>query len=450
MKKNYLVTAIAIASIGSASASSFLAGDPVEAVADKDTAYDNAAFILNTENQVTFSDWGNIGYVFNAFNQKLAVHGGRGNNAIDVFWGGNLGFGGLGIRAGFETDTTSDLAVTAFNGQTNFTYLEEDGKTELVVGADTASLEVKDNELSTKTSEAQIAAGFALNDLPIDGSITLTLPSSSSVNSQHFIDVLTTDGTTTPTYRETRTTVTTASTERTGGLVASATGRYKFNPTTFVTGGVFINNNETTTNARSVITQFDQDLVAPATDTNETTTSDGGNVVDSKSSTFTIGLDHRKNVGAALLKIQPTLAYNSTSSVNTAKIAAGTFVDALDANNNTAMATGVTSITETSGSDIDADVRVSAEFAVSEKWTWRAGAALDLLTYNTSKTTVTQNKVDNAGTGYEEDYVQVTVDSSDLEILDAGYAIDLGFSFKPSENAVLDINLNSNNNQLQN
>ncbi|MDN3650932.1 hypothetical protein QWZ13_18645 [Reinekea marina] len=450
MKKNLLVTAIAIASIGSASASSFLAGDPVESVADKDTAYDNPAFILNTKNQVTFSDWGNVGYVFNAFNQKLAVHGGRGGNAIDVFWGGNLGFGGLGIASGYEIDNESELLVTSFTGQTNFTYLEEDGKTDLVVGNDTASLEVKANERAIKSSEAQIAAGFVLNDLPIDGTISLSLPSASTVDSLSVVDVLTTDGNTTATYRETRTTVSTTSSERTGGLVASAAGRYKFNSTTYVTGGIAINNNETTGFTRSVVTQFDENLAAPATDTNETTTTDSGSILDAKETIFSVGLDHRKNVGPAAIKIQPNLDYTTSSSSTSVTVSDNKFVDALDSANNTTGPTGVTSITASESTDIDANVRVSAEFAASQKWTWRAGANIDVLTYSSTKSTFTKNKVNNAGTGYEEDYVQVTEDDSSLEILDSGYAIDLGFSFKPSESAVLDINLESNNNALQN
>jgi hypothetical protein len=450
MNKKLLITAITIASLGTASASSFLAGDPVEAVADKDTAYDNPAFLLTTENQLSFSDWGNVGYVFNAFDQKLAVHGGRNGNAVDVFWATTLGFGQLGIRAGYELDSTKGLSATSFNGQTNFTYLEEDGKTELDNGTDTFSLDLKENETVDKSSEAQIAAGFVLDDLPIDGTITLSLPSSSDTDSFSAVDVINTNGLTTTTYRETRTTVITSSTERTGGLVSSATGRYKLTQSTFITGGIVINNDEETTSARSVVTQYDENIAAPSIDTNETTTTDTNTVEEDKSMTLLVGMDHRKTVGAALLKLQPTLSYTSSSLTTTNKTAANTFVDVITPANNTTGPTGTTSITASEGSEIDARVNVSAELKASEKWTWRAGTTIDLLKITSSKDTTTVNKVDGAGTGYEKDYVQVTADSSEVEFLQTGYAIDLGFAYKPSENSVLDVNLNSNNNPLQN
>lgn len=454
MNKKLLITAITVASFGSVSASSFLSFDPVEAVADKDTAYDNPAFLLTTENQLTISDWGNVGYVFNAFDQKLAVHGGRNGNALDVFWATTLGFGQLGIRAGYELDKITGMSDINFligdGSQTNFTYLEEDGKTDFDNGTDTFSLDLKENETIDKTSEAQIAAGFVLNDLPVDGTITLALRSSSDTDNFNAVDVVNTGGVTTTTYRETRTTVNTASTERTGGLVSSATGRYKLTESTFITGGIFIDNNEETTTSRSVVTQLDVNIAVPSTDTNETTTSDTNSVEEGKSMTLRVGMDHRKTVGATLLKLQPTLSYTSTSNTVNNKNVANTFVDAITPALNTTGPTGTTSITTTEGSEIDARVNVSAELMASEKWTWRAGTTIDLLKITSSKTTMTQNKVDVAGTGYEKDYVQVTADASELEILDAGYTINLGFGYKPSDNAVLDINLESNNSALQN
>jgi hypothetical protein len=449
MHKSLLVIAIALTSINVASASSFLAQDPVEQSMDKDTAFDNAAFLLSTKNQVTFSDFGDAGIVFNAFGQKLAIHTGRSNNALDVFWGATLGFGHLGLRGGLEIDNSNDLLNTSYFGQANYTYVQEDGASSIVSGADTASLNVLENIDTLNTSEYQLEAGILFSDLPIEGTLRFSLPTFNDVETFDFVDTLNTDGTTTATYQARNTHDETSSTVSDGGLVLSASSRYKLNSNTHVTGSVDLNNRNFLTTNRIVDTQLDTDIAGGNTvDVNETTTTETTSSNKDNELTLSIGVDYRRFVGPAMVKFQPVINYQKSSDTDTSNVVVNTFVDALDANNNTTAATGVSDITTTESTDVDLTVRVSTEFLASPKWTWRAGANVGVIDYAASKTTYTQNTAQ--GSNYVLDYVSVTNDDSSFEMLDFTTVIDLGFTFRPAEAVAFDINLEANRQALQN
>lgn len=452
MQRKLLATAVALTTIGLAQAdSSFLSADPVEVVIDKDTAFDNPAFLMSTKNQVAISDFGSAGYVFNAFGQKMAVHTGRnGSNALDAFWAGNLGFGQLGVRIGYERDSNNGLAETSYDtfdgAQADYTYFSDESDTTTidVGGNDTASLRIDDNVDNASDSELQIETGFNLTDLPLSGTLMLALPSDSSEETFNFVDTLNTDGQTTATYREQNTVEQSTTSERDGGLVAELTGRYKLNNQLYVTGELAINNENTLNRTVSKDTQVDTDLTGPTVDVNETTELDTQTLIESAEMTLIAGLDYRKFVGPAMFKIQPSLTYTSSSLTTTDKINKSTFVDALDATNNVTNATGETDVTFTETTQIAADVYISSEFLASEKWTWRAGALVEVMDYSNSKTRYTQNKVDQAGTGYEKDYISVTADGGTFSFLENTYTINLGNTYKPNDNVMLDMNIETN------
>lgn len=451
MNKKLLVSAVAFATISTAHASSFLAGDPVEAVADKDTAFDNPAFLLNTKNQVAISDYGDVGAVFNAFGQKLAAHGGRSGNAIDLFWAGGMDFGQVGVRLGYELDNTNDLFITTYNGQSNFTYFNNDSDTTSidVGGADSATLQVNDNINKFNTSELQIEAGYSLADMPISGTVQLTLAGQSDVETFELVDTLLTDGQTTATYSERETVVQTDSVESDGGLIAEVTGRYMLNNQTYVTGGLTLDNRTLLDTNKDVLTEYDLDIAGGNTvDVNQTTTTEFTTESEDNNLWLTVGLDHRRFIGPAMFKVQPTLTYHSNTVVDTDRVVEDTFRDVVTPTNNTTAATGITDITETKTTEIFNWVRVSTEFLTSERWTWRGGAWISLFEYNSTKTTYTQNQA--VGTSYEEDYVSVTDDGGNLEILNQSGTIDLGFTYKPNENITLDADIEADQQALQN
>lgn len=468
MNKKLLASAVAFAAVSNTFATSFLSTDPVESVYDKDTAYDNPAYLLSTQNQLSFSDFGTAGYVTNAFGQKVAVHVGRqstnlGNTVrnLDLFWAGNLGFGSIGVRAGYGIDTNKDdfkqdflttdgIGSLGVDAQTDYDYFESDGETTIDVGgADTANLEVDTNDTVNNASMTQLEAGVKLNDLPLDMVFRLSIPTSNETDTFSVTDVYNTDGQTTATNRRTHTTEYTEGTQRTGGLITSLSGRFQWRDDMFILGGLFINNDETTATESISFDELDVDLTGPTTNIDRVNEEETTEVINDNDTTLMLGLDHRVSLGPARFKVQPMVWYTSSKTETTNSVVKDTLTDTVDPTNNTEAATGVTDKELVENTNISSSVFFQAEYITSEKWTWRAGSQVDLLNYNNTTTTTTINQVNQAGDGYEENYVRVDSEASDLEILDFTYTLNLGFTVKANDVVSLDVNLESNQNQLQ-
>lgn len=469
MKKKLLVSAVAIATISTSHATSFLSQDPIESVYDKDTAYDNPAYLLDTQNQLTFSDFGTAGYVTNAFGQKVAIHVGRdsfnlGNavNNLDLFWAGNLGFGAIGVRAGYGLDTnkddfsptfttTSNISSLGVDAQTNYNYLESDGETTIDVGgADTANLDVDTNETVDNASMTQLDVGLKMNDLPLDVVFSLSLPSSNETDTFNVTDVYNVDGQTTATNRTTNTLDYTEGTERTGGLITSLAGRFQLREDIALIGGFYLNNDETTTSEKVTFDELDVDLTGPTTNVDQVTVLETSTVTADNDTSLMFGMDHRVVLGEAMFKVQPVLWYTRSNTETTNRTDKDTFTDTITPANNTVGPVGVTDSELVEQTNISSDIAVQVEYATSEKWTWRAGTNVSLFDFNTTTTTTTVNQVNQAGDGYEENYVSVDTEATDVEFLNWTTTMNLGFTVKATDIVSLDVNLETNQNSLQN
>jgi len=447
-------------------------------VADKDTAFDNPAFIVDTQNQISIAN-DNVGYVFNAFGQKLAVHGGNvvsftpndssavatyfatnpmgvGNfniltDQLDIFWGADLGFGALGVRASYGLFNDSTLFATnytgnAFSGANTYADLDDDGNTADDNGTDSYSLDVNSNSVEQKSSAAEIEVGAKLNDLPVDGSLQITLPSFSSASQFDVVDVENIAGVTTATDRNTHTFTRSQTAESTGGLSADLMGRYLLNESTFITGGFSTESGTIENNYTEVDDRLSVTLAGPTTTVDTTDTDKTRETYESSDMTVNVGVDYRKNVGPAMFKVQSSLVYTSSSVTKTNETLTDTFVDVITPASNTTGATGVTTKNLVETTSINAPLRISAEFTASEKWTWRAGTSSNLLEKTDSKTTTTNNKVDQAATGFELDFVAIDAETGSLEFLDFFNEVSLGFTYSPAENVALDAALDTTGN----
>ncbi|WP_196159609.1 hypothetical protein [Reinekea sp. G2M2-21] len=469
MKKKLLVSAVAFATFSTAQASTFLSQDPVESVYDYDTAFDNPAYLATTENQLSFSDFGTAGYVNNAFGQKIGIHVGRlstnlGNtiNNVDLFWAGNVGIGAVGVRVGYGLDTNKDdfkqdflttdgLSSLNVDALTDYDYFENDGTTTINVGAaDTASLDVDANETVNNASMSQIQAGLKLNDLPLDLVFSFSLPTSDETDTFNVTDVYNTDGQTTATNRTTNTLEYTEGTKRTGGLITSLSGRFQLRDDMFVLGALSIDNNETTETISASFDELDIDLTGPTTNVDQLTEEETKSVVADNNTTLMLGLDHRVALGAAKFKVQPSVWYTSSKTETKNSVVKDTFTNTLNAAANTTAATGVTDLELIESTNITGNIAVQAEYATSAKWIWRAGTTIGLLDINSTTTTTKVNKVNQAADGYEEDYVQINSEATDVEFLNFTNTLNLGFTVKANDIVSLDVNLESNQNALQN
>jgi hypothetical protein len=274
--------------------------------------------------------------------------------------------------------------------------------------------------------------------MPIDGSVTISLPSFSSTAAFDTVEVLNTDGFTTTTERETQTITRAQTAESTGGLNASAQGRYKLNSDLYITSGISLTNSKLQNTIKTATTNHTNDVTGSTITQNETTTDEIIENLESGTTMLSIGADYRKFVGPAMFKIQPSLEWESTTSTSKSETKEDTFVDALDAGNNTTGAVGVTSSTEEKVSTISVPVNISIEYLVNEKWTWRAGTRANLLSSTSTTETTTTNKVNTTNDGYELDQVEINTDNSGLQILDFVDDVSLGFTQTPNDFVKLD------------
>ncbi|MFQ3229458.1 hypothetical protein [Reinekea sp.] len=494
MKLSTLFLAITTVSLSTAQASSFLAQDPVEAVADKNTAFDNPAYLAQTANQITFADSDNIGYVFNAFGQKMAVHVGAepslyapntalGTNPdsytlnndrmgldnfktiddqIDLFWVGNMSFGSLGVRAsagsnGSSGQWTADFLNngaptfngadgTAINAQADGTYnsyaLPSSGSTSLVTGTVTDSLSVSKNEKQVKAGFYSLTAGVQLNDLPLDATFSLNLPSYSTSSSFSYVESQT--DTAGPTTLDKITADYSESVGKTGGLSISTTGRYKLEDTLHVTSGLMIHNETVSAEYDVSFTEVnDTDTSTAALDSNETWTYKESQLSESSTFAMMAGLDYQTVANNVIFRAQPSLLFVKNKTESSEKVGSDTYVDALDANNNVTDPTGTNNSSFVqSNTTISLPVNLSVEYAASERWTWRGGASAAILTHTKEEQTETVYKVDVAGTGYEKDYETKTQEDLNL-LIGSSVAMNLGFTYAPLPNITLDSAINT-------
>ncbi|EAR11235.1 hypothetical protein [Reinekea blandensis] len=487
MKKTLLSVAIAATSFSATQAETFLANHPADQIHINDNAFYNPAFLYTTENQLTLTDQsqGQIGWVTEGFGQKLGVHLGQDadqfisgdfdtinevdgatvdssnltaftqlDDSLDLFWASTLGFGDLGVNLTVAANTNKDLvasdkASTHDNTVTYFFNGEDD--VSLESGTNVYEFELDGNESKQTARYIGLDVGAKLNALPATVNLNFGLPKTTSSYDYSWTDTEVVDAAAggTATARNTDTIKDITSSE-VSGLRFDLSGTFDLTQSLMLRGGVMLNTQTAATSDESiVIEQDDTDLNAAGLTTDTEDTDRDSFELKNSLLGASVGARLTAQTGAIEVIVEGDLQVATEKDSSTYEIEQDTFVDELDNNNNTTGRTGVNEEQVDTTLSLNAPIRVSAEWAASEKWTWRAGVSTNLVSFESvqSETTAYKNSDDDA-TSFEVDYVNQTQDSTTLILPTLVNDFSLGFSYQPIDGvtfaAVFDKNMIEN------
>lgn len=473
MNKKLLALAVSSLAFSAAQANSFLEDSPVEDIHIYDHAFTNPAFLGTTENQLSITDQsgGQIGWVNSIFGQKTGLHLGRDvdavsgdspntysgttdttnldnfvnlDEALDLFWAANLGFGALGVNATIASQSDTDLVESTrasfHDGTVDYLYTSE-SEAEFDDGTDVFNLDVTGNESKESSRYLALEAGAALTDLPASVGVRVALPNASSSYNLSWTDTQNVGasggGNTTARNIQTQQDVTSS---EMSGLEASVYGMFNLSSNLKLLGMVGTNSETINSTDETVtIDNDDSDLNAAGVDTNETVTFKDSTEYKDSTLMAMVGARLTNQAGPVEIIVQNTLEFSNRTESTTYSIDQDTLVDQVTTANSTTGRTGVNSISEDKTMTITMPITVSGEWVASEKWTWRAGSTANLMEYTSETDTETSyiNDPDNT-TGFVEDVVNQTTDSTFLVLPLSVSNVDFGFSYMPVENVTID------------
>ena len=480
MRKKILASAITIASINAAYASTFLSDDPIEGIYDFQTAFDNPANLSLTSNQITAADNGQIGVVFEAFGQKLGATIGESaspflpNGAdeqdyglaelyssglfspastnpddfqpivdrLDLFWSSNFSFGNLGVQATYGSNSDTGLFQSTYDSQVgaNPTVdLNADGNGAEDDGTNLYSIDVSANENTSNNSFLKLTSGIKLNDLPLDVSVGISLPKVASIAEFKVQDNYSAgaSGGATATAFERVTQEDLEKVESTGGLVLDLNARYRFNQMLDFLSTVNFHSAEVTSTRNYRFVNYSDTNADNTAETNTTTTLNGEVVQNRGNNVFAAGADYHMTNGQARLQLISWLRLETTSTETTASKKTDTVVDSVAATTTT-NPTGTVYSEVSEMTVISLPIAAALEYDTSEKWTWRAGAKATILTKTSTEEENSSYRVNSSGDGYEVDETQVTTNSSGWLVGQANGTVNIGVSYSPIPSVTFD------------
>ena len=473
MKKKLIVSAITMATMTVAHGQTFLANSPVNDIHISDNAFTNPAFVGTTEDQLTLTDQngGQLGWITTQFGQKIGIHLGRDvdavsndhpdtysgtvdtssldnfanlDEALDLFWGANLGFGALGVNATVAAQSDKELVqsnrTSVHNGSVNFLFTSDSNAT-FDDNTDLFALDVSDNESKESGRYYGLTAGVALTDLPATINMSIAMPSASSSYALAWTDTqdVGASGGAAATARNIQSQSDITSSDMSGLETAlsgtfNLTSALQLNATLAFGSQTIASTNKTVTKDND-----DSDLNTAGVDTDSTDTFEDSSEYKEGLFATMLGARYTRQAGAVEIVVQSQLVMSAQTTTTSYTIDEDTLVDAVTPASSTTGRTGTNSESEEKEFSLYMPIRVSAQWVASDKWTWRAGSNSNLFYFlNESATEITYKDDPDNTTGFVKDKENQTVDSV-FSVLPAFVAgIDLGFSYSPLKNVTFD------------